>query len=314
MTEPLKPTPEEIEKAMDHLGDAERLEWALAEQANPRRLPYRAKMALNILASNYRAKVEELAKAKSEALESNKAWCDRWKNATASERKLRGALSALSKVITENRVNLERVEAAEAERDEARAEVAMGQVPDDQEDEDNRCGHGVWKGDECWLCEKEKPDAYRAKVEELATVHKENEGLLLEVAANKYVQGMVEKAEAESAALRKHLDACHLAVGESPGSDDKTLAEGIALRLKELRAELAFLKPRPITGSGGGTGTKGEAVKKSGYSTMNCLAIAMNNNPCAKPAGHRGKHECHWGPGCCEFLANPVTYKKSENK
>lgn len=34
--------------------------------------------------------------------------------------------------------------------------------------------------------------------------------------------------------LRAALDACHLAVGEDPASDDETLAEGIALRIAEL--------------------------------------------------------------------------------
>ena len=30
-----------------------------------------------------------------------------------------------------------------------------------------------------------------------------------------------------------------------------------------------------------------------------CDATGLNANRCAKKKGHRGRHDCHWGPGCC---------------
>jgi len=32
---------------------------------------------------------------------------------------------------------------------------------------------------------------------------------------------------------------------------------------------------------------------------MLCKEISSHNTPCPKPLGHKGQHECHYGPGCC---------------
>ena len=54
----------------------------------------------------------------------------------------------------------------------------------------------------------------------------------------------IERLTKELDEARAVVSACHEAIGESPTSDDGTLAEGIALHLSELRAALAFSEAR----------------------------------------------------------------------